>query len=485
MAGPDQDPRASSAPAMTAGEVARLVGGQVERGAPSVAIRGVAVDSRAIAPGMLFIALAGTQTDGHRFVDQAFSRGAAAALVSQPVVGVSGGGAVLRVPDTLRAFHRLARALRDRRSLRVVGVTGSVGKTSTKEMAAAVAAQAFRTARSPENWNTEIGIPLVLANLPDDREVAVLEMAMRGPGQIRELVDIAGPEIGVVTNVGESHLDFFPSREALAAEKGELIEGLPEGGCAILNVEDPLVWGLRHRARARILSFGLSRGDVRAEEIRPLPARGSLFRLVTPGGAAPVTIRVPGRHAVQNALAAAAAGVALGIDAAAVAAGLAQAAPLPMRLESFEINGTVLLSDVYNSSPQSVVAALDAMDEVPGGFRIAVLGDMRELGTLTVEAHRRIGREIARRRIDVLIAFGPLAVELAAAAQETGGTREARTLRVVHTERVEEVVDLLRPMLVPGSVVLLKGSRAMAMERIAAALLRPEPTEASAGGGNM
>ena len=361
-----------------------------------------------------------------------------------------------------------------------MGVTGSVGKTSTKELAAAVAAQAFRTEKSPENWNTEIGIPLVLANLPDDREVVVLEMAMRGPGQIRELVEIAGPEIGVVTNVGESHLDFFPNREALAAAKGELIEGLPERGCAILNAEDPLAWGLRHRARARILSFGLGRGDVRAEDIRPLAARGSTFRLVGPVGAAPVTLRLPGGHAVQNALAAAAVGVAFGIDAAAIAAGLGQVAPLPMRLETIEFRGGTVLSDVYNASPQSVVAALDAMDEIEGGFRVAVLGDMRELGTHTVEAHRRVGREIARRRIDLLVAFGPLAAELAAAAREAAGTRR---FRVVHTEAVEEVVDLLRRALVPGSVVLLKGSRAMAMERIAAALLRPERTEASAGGG--
>ncbi len=263
-----------------------------------------------------------------------------------------------------------------------------------------------------------------------------------------------------------------------------MIEGLSERGCAILNADDPLVWGLRHRTRARVLSFGLDRGEVHAEDIRPLPARGSTFRLATPGGAVPVTLRIPGRHAVQNALAAAAVGLALGIDGAAIAAGLAQAAPLPMRLETFQIGGTVLLSDVYNSSPQSVVAALDAMDEVDGDFRVAVLGDMRELGTHTVEAHRRIGLEIARRRVDLLIAFGPLAAELAAAAREAGGRHEAPPLRVVHTERMEEVVDLLRRTLVPRSVVLLKGSRAMAMERIVSALLRPEPTGASAGGGS-
>src|SRR5205807_5671472 len=252
----------ASPPAWSAAEVARIVGGRITHGAGGAVVRGAAVDSRTITPGMLFVALAGTQRDGHGFVADAFHRGAAGAFVSRPCEAPPG-AVLIVVEDTLRAFQRLARAARDRRPLRVVGITGSVGKTSTKEMAAGVAARVFRTARSPENWNTEIGIPLVLANLPEDREVVVLEMAMRGPGQIRELVEIARPEIGVVTNVGESHLDFFPSRDALAAAKGELIEGLPEDGCAILNADDPLAWALRGRARGRVLAFGLERGEVR------------------------------------------------------------------------------------------------------------------------------------------------------------------------------------------------------------------------------
>jgi UDP-N-acetylmuramoyl-tripeptide--D-alanyl-D-alanine ligase len=462
--------------ALTAAEMARLVAGDLERGEPQTVLRGAAVDSRLVAPGMVFIALRGANSDGHRFVAEAVQRGAAGALVSQHAVDAPG-AVVIRVEDTLRAFHRLARGIRDRQRLRVVGITGSVGKTSTKEMAATVAARVFRTVRSPENWNTEIGVPLVLANMPEDREVAVLEMAMRGPGQIRELVEVAGPEIGVVTNIGESHMDFFPSREALAAAKGELIEGLPANGCAVLNAEDALAWGLRGRTRARVLSFGLEQGEVRAETLRPLPMRGSTFRLKTPNGDAQVTLRLPGRHSVRNALAAAAAGLALGIDVAAVAAGLAEAAPLPMRLEVLRLGGTVLLSDVYNSSPQSVAAALDAMDEVEGSPRVVVLGDMRELGTHAVDAHRRVGQEAAGRRIDLLVAFGPLASELAAGAREVGGPA------LVHTERVEEVVDLLYRTLVPGAVVLIKGSRAMAMERITAALMRPEPTGASGRGG--
>jgi len=459
----------ASPPAWSAAEVARIVGGRIIHGAGGAVVRGAAVDSRTITPGMLFVALAGTQSDGHGFVADAFHRGAAGAFVSRPCEAPPGAVLIL-VEDTLRAFQRLARAARDRQRLRVVGITGSVGKTSTKEMAAGVAARVFRTARSPENWNTEIGIPLVLANLPEDREVVVLEMAMRGPGQIRELVEIARPEIGVVTNVGESHLDFFPSRDALAAAKGELIEGLPEDGCAILNADDRLAWALRGRARGRVIAFGLERGEVRAEAVSLLPSGGSTFRLKTPGGQAQVTLRVPGRHSVHNALAAAAVGVALGIGADAVAAGLAEAAPVPMRLEVIRLGRTVLLSDVYNSSPQSVAAALDTLDEIEGSPRVVVLGDMKELGPHAVEAHRRVGRDTARRRIDLLVAFGPLARDLAAGAREAGGPR------IVHTESLDDVLGLLMKELVPGSVALIKGSRAMAMERITAALMRPEPT---------
>jgi UDP-N-acetylmuramoyl-tripeptide--D-alanyl-D-alanine ligase len=290
-------------------------------------------------------------------------------------------------------------------------------------------------------------------------------------------VEITGPEIGVITNIGESHLDFFPNREALVAAKGELIEGLPPHGCAILNADDASAWGLRGRTRARVLSFGLERGEVRAEALRPRPGEGSTFDLKTPAGDSPVTLRVPGRHSVPNALAAAAVGIALGIDVAAIAAGLADATPLPMRLEILRVGGMVLLSDVYNSSPQSVAAALDALDEVEGAPRVVVLGDMKELGAHAAEAHRRVGREAARRRIDLLVAFGPLAADLAAAAREKGGPA------VVHTERVDEVVDLLHRTLVPGAVLLIKGSRAMEMERITGALMRPELTGASGPGG--
>ncbi len=453
--------------ALTAQEAATLAGGAIVHGDPATAVRGAAIDSRSVAAGMLFVALPGERSDGHRFVAEAFHRGAAAALVSDVAAGSLPAGVLIRVPDTLRAFQQLARAVRDRQALRVVGITGSVGKTSTKEMAAEIASRVFRTARSPENWNTEVGIPLVLMNLPHDREVAIVELAMRGPGQIRELVEIARPEIGVITNIGESHMDFFESRAELAAAKGELLEGLPPDGVAIVNAEDPLAVALLRRARARPLTFGLARGDVTAEAVQVHPGQGSTFRLRLPAGRVEVVLRVPGRHAIRNALAAAAVGLALGLPADEIAAGLRRVTPLPMRLEARRIGEITVLNDVYNSSPQSVEAALEVMGELGGAPRVAVLGDMKELGTRSAEAHRRVGRLAAGQRLDLVVAFGPLARALADAARAAGG------VRVVHSADLEEVVAVLRRELRPGALVLVKGSRAMAMERIIAALEAP------------
>jgi UDP-N-acetylmuramoyl-tripeptide--D-alanyl-D-alanine ligase len=460
-----------------ASDVAVLAGGTVVRGDPAARVRGAAIDSRELEPGMLFVALRGEHTDGHRFVGEALRRGAAGVLVSADVPDAPADAVLIRTADTLRGLQRLARGLRDRRRLCVVGITGSVGKTSTKEMAALVLAERYETARSPENWNTEIGVPLVLCNLPDGADVAVIEMAMRGPGQIRELVEIAGPNIGVVTAVGESHMDFFESREQLARAKGELIEGLPADGTAILNADDPLVLGLARRGPARVMTFGFGDADVTARDIRIRPGEGSTFtlRILRPAerwDEARVTLAVPGRHAIQNAVAAAAVGAALGLRAEAIARGLGRARTVAQRLQVQRLGGIALINDVYNSSPRSMTAALDVMDELPGRPRIAVLGDMRELGALSLEAHRQVGREAARRRVDVLIALGPLAADMAAAAAEAG------LPRVVHTLDPADALAALRRDLAPGAVVLVKGSRALEMEQIVDGLVRVAPPRA-------
>ena len=460
---PDRAP-AGSPPELTVREAATLAGGILRQGDPRTVIRGAGIDSRTIVSGMLFVALAGGHEDGHRFAGEAIRRGASGALVSREVSGIPEGAALIEVPQTLPAFQRLARGMRDRQVLRVVGITGSVGKTSTKEMAATVVGRVYRTAQSPENWNTEIGIPLALVNMPRDREVAILELAMRGPGQIRDLVHICRPEIGVITTVGESHMDFFATQEDLAAAKGELIEGLPPDGVAIVNADDPLAVNLARRGPAPRLTFGLTGGDVTAEDVQTTGGHGSTFRLRIPGGSSEVILAVPGRHAVSNALAAAAVGVAFGLPAGEIAHGLALARPLPMRLEVCRTGAVTVLNDVYNSSPQSVEAALNVMDEIAGSPRIAVLGDMKELGPVSSEAHRRVGRLAARCRLDLLVAFGPLAADLAA------GARDAGPVRVVYTTDLAEVVSVLLRALAPGAVVLVKGSRAMMMERVVAAL---------------
>ncbi|HET7265617.1 MAG TPA: UDP-N-acetylmuramoyl-tripeptide--D-alanyl-D-alanine ligase, partial [bacterium] len=268
-----------SAIAISAAEAARLARGTVVRGDPATRVCGAAIDSRDVEPEMLFVALRGEHTDGHRFIDDAFRARAAAALVAGDVASAPEWAVLIRTDDTLRGLQRLGRGLRDRRPLRVVAITGSVGKTSTKEMTALVLAERFETARSPENWNTEIGVPLVLANLPETASVVVLEFAMRGPGQIRELVEIARPGIGVVTVIGESHMDFFETREQLAAAKGELIEGLPADGVAVLNADDPLAMNLARRGPARVMTFGFGDADVAAREIRTRPGEGSTFVL--------------------------------------------------------------------------------------------------------------------------------------------------------------------------------------------------------------
>lgn len=447
-------------PRLTASDIAVYAGGAVVQGDPRTAVWGAAIDSREIARGMLFIALRGGHTDGHRFAGDALRRGAAAALVCADVPEAPQNAVLIRTADTLHGLQRLARGLRDRRPLRVVGITGSVGKTSTKEMAALVLAERFETARSPENWNTEIGVPLVLVNLPDAAEVAVIEMAMRGPGQIRELVEVARPEIGVVTAVGESHMDFFDDREQLAAAKGELVEGLPAEGTAVLNADDPLALGLAARGPARVMTFGFGDADVTARDVQIRPGAGSTFALRVQGEEARVTLAVPGRHTIQNALGAAAIGAAVGVPVDAIARGLGRAQSVAQRLEVQRIGGMLVINDVYNSSPRSMAAALEVMDELPGRPRIAVLGDMRELGVLSLGAHRQVGREVARHRVDVLIALGPLAADMAAAAGEAG------LPRVVHTLDPADALAALRREMGSGAVVLVKGSRALEMEQI-------------------
>ena len=461
-------------------QVAAATGGTVVAGDPAVEVTGAAVDSRRVRPGDLFFALPGQRVDGHRFVAAALAAGARGAVIGRPVpagdAGLPPHAALVQVPDTRQALADLARWVRRQQpQLTVVGITGSLGKTTTKEMAAAILEQRFAVLKTAGNYNTDIGLPLSLLGLEPQHRVAVLEMAMRGPGEIARLAAIAEPDVGVVTVVAESHLEFLGSLERVAEAKGELVAALPAGGVAILNADDPRVLNMRHRTVARVLTFGRGEADVQAVAVASRGAGGSRFRLRAGGREVPVELAVPGPAAVTCALAAAAVGVALGLELEEIAAGLGRARPAAMRNEIRRAGSWTLYIDCYNASPTSTTAALRALREVAGAGRaVAILGDMFELGHWAEEGHRQVGREAARQA-DALLAVGRWAPAVVEGWREAGGGAGAAS---AYPDKPALLADLDR-WLAPGDAILIKGSRGMAMEEVVDALL----ARAAGGGG--
>ncbi|MDQ7843201.1 MAG: UDP-N-acetylmuramoyl-tripeptide--D-alanyl-D-alanine ligase [Armatimonadota bacterium] len=454
---------------LTVAEIVQVTGGRVVDplgDGRRAAVTGISTDTRTLRPGDLFVALKGPRADGAEFIPEAFRRGAAAALAGR-VPGLPPGPVVV-VTDPLAALGALARFYRRTLEVTVIGVTGSVGKTSTAAMSAAVLESAFTVARTRDDWNAEIGVPLALLGLTPRHQAAVIEMAMRGLGQIALLVEMAQPQIGVVTNVGETHLELLGSRENIARAKEELVAGLPSGGTAILNRDDPLVAGMRPPAGVRILFYGLGpSAEIRAGEIVHEPA-GVRFLLVTGGGMEEVRLRTWGRHNVYNALAAAAVGVAMGLPVGEIARGLGRYVPPKMRLQPVRAGDLLIVNDAYNASPASMEAAFEVLEFVGGGRRtVAVLGEMKELGSCSAQLHRDVGAALARRRIDLLVAVAEGGAWIAEGAAAGGMLPEA----IVHLPSVEAAVERLPGLLRSGDVVLVKGSRALAMERIVEALV--------------
>jgi len=428
--------------------------------------RRVVIDSRAARRGDLFVALRGERHDGQAFVPDAVARGAAGVLARELPADLPAGVAAFAVSDTLAALQRLAAGRRDRRRAKVIGITGSVGKTTTKEIAAAVLATRYPVLKNEANYNNEIGLPLTLLQLGHRHKRAVLEMGMYAQGEIRALCEIARPEVGVVTNVGPSHLERLGSLEAIAAAKAELPESLPPHGFAILTADDPIVLSMTERTRAQPLTYGLSNdADVRATDVASRGLEGVSFRLHWGGDSVPCETHLPGRHIVSTALAAAAVGLADGMPVAEVAAALSKA-QVPLRLQVFRARGGgTILDDTYNASPASMAAALDLLAEIPGR-RVAVLGDMAELGAAAEEGHLAAGRRAAETA-DVIHAVGELAALIARAAREGGHPA------VHYWETKDAAVEAVAADLRPDDVVLLKASRAMAFETMLDALKEP------------
>jgi UDP-N-acetylmuramoyl-tripeptide--D-alanyl-D-alanine ligase len=457
----------SGAPFLTAAEIHAAAGGDLLVDSPRP-VRGAAVDSRAVAPGNLFVALAGERTDGHRYLAAAAAAGAAALLVADLPADQAGAlppdVAVIRVADPLAALHRVAAAWRTRFSPLVVGVTGSIAKTSTKDAVAAVLAANRRTLKNEGNQNNEVGLPLTVLRLGPEHEAAVFEMGMYVGGEIAQLAAIARPWIGVVTAVQAVHLSRIGTLDAIERAKGELVEALPPDGTAVLNADDERVARMASRTRARTIRYGFgAAADVTATDVESLGARGMAFRLVARAPIAAsgrATIRTLGRHAVHNALAAAAVGFIAGYSIDDVVRGLATAAVSEHRGELIAAGPITILDDSYNASPRSMRAAMELLRTLPGRH-VAVLGDMYELGDASDEGHREVGATAAEL-VDELVTVGEGGAAIAASAQEAGLRPAAITATPDRGAARSALGELLRP----GDVVLVKASRGAELDRL-------------------
>lgn len=452
--------------------------------AASLIISEAAVDSRQVIPGSLFVALPGERVDGHNFISDAFKRGAHAALVQQDlpggfnVIDLRSGQlsdpfilpalpVCLRVNDSLQALQNIARFWRRRLDLRVIGITGSVGKSTTKELIAEVLGRRYRTLKNPGNLNNEIGLPLTMLRLSQAHERAVLEMGFYVPGEIALLCDLAQPQVGVVTNIGTVHAERAGSQEDIARGKSELVQALPASpeGVAILNFDDPWVRPMARLTKARVFYYGLDpQAELWADEIEGLGLDGIRFRLHYHHEVIHVHAPLIGQHSVHTALRASAVGLAEGLTWQEIVAGL-QEGYTQLRLVTVHTqNGALLLDDTYNASPESTLAALNLLGELDGR-RVAVLGDMRELGIYEAEGHEKVGIRAAQVCAEV-VTLGNLGRQIAQAALKAGLPSWA-----IHSYMtVEETINYLQSNLRSGDVVLVKGSHSLRMDRIVNAL---------------
>jgi len=436
-------------------EAARILGSR--SGMPDHPIAGVSIDTRTLKAGDLFVALKGERSDGHEFVPLAFKKHAAAALVRSDYQPSEAGGPVIRTHDPLSAFQTLAAAYRDRFRIPVIGITGSNGKTTTKEMMADILSIAFRTARSFGNLNNHIGVPLSILNWPEDSQIAVVEMGTNHFGEIARLCEIARPTHGLITNIGKGHIGFLESLDGVLRAKTELIEGLTRDRVAFLNGDDPLLRPL-HEKRDHTILYGFSEGcDVQAEFAGLDDSGCPAFRL----GDETVRLRIPGRHQAANALAAAAVGRYFGIPDVRIREILESHAAFDRRMQVQAVHGITLLNDAYNANPTSVEAALETLAGMPSlKRRFVVLGDMLELGDSAGTEHRRLGERIAGLSFDGFFAYGPLMREAVSRAREKGLRRAG------HFRSHADIAELLAEEIRPGDGILVKGSRGMRMERV-------------------
>lgn len=446
--------------------LAELAAAAGARAAGAAELTGVAVDSRHVRPGDLFVAIRGARVDGHDFAGDAVARGARALLGERLPPGLPAGFPAVLVEKPVEALQKLAAALKKRMGFRLAAITGSAGKTTTKDFAAAILSRRLAVEKTPGNQNSQIGFPMSICNLPRDPEWMVGEMGLSQPGDLSNLSRVFEPDVAAILLVAPAHLQFFPSLDAIAEAKAEILEGLKPGGTFVANADDPLVEAIAARHPGRVVRFGKSAtADVTARDLAP-EADGTRLTLVTPEGEAPVRLPLAGGHQVVNFLAAAAIAFAVGVPASVSGAAAADFQPAAHRGQwRRHASGARLFDDAYNANPSSMRAALETLGALPASRRIAVLGDMLELGPEEERWHRAAGAEAAGRA-DLLVCVGERARWIGEGAVAAGLPKAA----VSHAASAEEAAELLAGLLAAGDVALFKASRGIGLDRAVAKL---------------
>lgn len=455
---------------ITVKEILPYLSAKLVRGAENTEITGVCIDSRIIKEGDIFFPFAGKNVDAHQFILEALKKGASCSMATGDwfvPVDFPQDKCLIKVNNISEALQKLASYYRQQLNTPyIIGITGSNGKTTTKDLIASVVKEKYKTLKTQGNYNNEIGVPLTLFGLTKEHQVAVVELGMRGLGEITELTEIVHPNLGVITNVGETHLEILGSKENIAQAKGELVEAIPQAGWVILNADDPLVAAMANKAKGTVIFYGLEKeAQIRAYNVQSLGEQGMSFILVADSEQIEIELPLLGYHNIYNALAAAAVGKTLGLDLATIKHGLENVELTGMRLEVIETTQRIkIINDAYNASPASMKGALRILRDISlerGGKAAAILGNMYELGEYTQEAHRSIGRLVAELGVDFLITVGDLASEIAQGAIDAGMDKG----KVVVCNSNQDTLNRL-PLFKKGDTVLIKGSRSMKMEEI-------------------
>jgi UDP-N-acetylmuramoyl-tripeptide--D-alanyl-D-alanine ligase len=442
-------------------QIAAFAGGSIASGNAETLVSRVSTDSRTLQTGDLFVPLRGENFDGHKFIGQAAERGAVGAMVEESWRGNEPENfGLIHVADTLVGYQTLAANYRASLPLKVIAITGSNGKTSTKDFVAATLARKFRVTKTEGNFNNHVGLPQTMLAANREDEIAVWEIGMNHPGEIAALAKLAAPDVAIITNVGIAHIEFMGSREAIAEEKGALAEAVAANGTVILNADDAFTESIAKGTGAKIILAGIENGSVRATDITQ-HSTGSEFTILEGAHRCRAQLPVPGIHMVQNAILAIAAGRVFGLSLEECAVGLASTPLTKARLQIREIDGIQFIDDSYNANPDSMKAALRTLVELDAdGRRIAVLGEMGELGAESERGHRDVGEAAAELRVDELIAVGAIGAAIAHAAKKAGLQKS------VAVDSPREAAELLEGSATPGDLVLIKGSRSARMERV-------------------